>query len=90
VRDCLWLNRGVDHYPLEIAGCQGLGLVRHREALLDQGDQLLLAQPLAPIRHRRAIERQLVTEAQLAAEELAIDPMQMGGIGGDQVHGDAS
>ena len=30
----------------------GAGLVRHRQAFLEQRDELLLAQPLAPTRHR--------------------------------------
>src|SRR5207248_11610161 len=47
-------------------------LVRHRQALLEQSHQLLFAQPLAPMRQRGAIERQLVTEAQFTAEELII------------------
>ena len=43
MRDRLGLYRGVDHHPFEIAGCQRPGLVRHRQALLDQRHQLLLA-----------------------------------------------
>ena len=74
--DRLRLHRGVDHHPLEIAGRQRPGLVRHRQALLEQRDQLLLAQPLAPMRQRRTVERQLVAEAQFAAEELVIRVLQ--------------
>jgi hypothetical protein len=44
------LYRGIDHDPLDIAGRQRVGLVRHRQALLDQRHQLLLAQALAPMR----------------------------------------
>src|SRR5204862_7471266 len=51
---------------------EGAGLVRHRQALLEQSHQLLFAQPLAPMRQRGAIERQLVTEAQFTTEELII------------------
>ena len=40
------------------------------QALLDQRDELLLAHALAPARQRRAVERQLVTEELLAAEQL--------------------
>src|SRR5207248_10037783 len=40
--------------------------------LLEQSHQLLFARPLAPMRQRGAIERQLVTEAQFTAEELII------------------
>ncbi len=52
--------------PFEITRRQRPGLVRHRQALL------LLAQALAPVRQRRAVEQQFVAEAQLAAEELVI------------------
>jgi hypothetical protein len=51
-------------------------LVRHRQALLQQADQLLFAQALAPMGQRRAVERQFVTEAQFAAEELVIRVLQ--------------
>jgi len=61
-----------DYHPLEILGRDGAGLVRHRQALLHQRHELLLAQALTPTRQRRAIERQLVAEAQLAAEVLVI------------------
>jgi hypothetical protein len=50
MRDGFGLHRGVDHDPFEIAGRQRPGLVRHRQALLDQRYQLLLAQPLASMR----------------------------------------
>jgi hypothetical protein len=50
VRDRFRLYRGVDHNPFEIAGRQSAGLVRHRQALLDQRHQLLRAQPLTPMR----------------------------------------
>ena len=52
------------------------GLVRHRQALLEQRDQLLLAQALPPMRQRGAVERQFVTEAQFAAEKLVIRVLQ--------------
>ena len=48
--DRLGLHRGVDHHPFEITGRQRPGLVRHRQALLDQRHQLLLAQALALMR----------------------------------------
>src|SRR5437764_10973236 len=70
MRDCLRLYRRVDHNPLEILGRDRARLVRHRKALLDEGHQLLLAQALAPACQRRAVERGLMTEAQLAAKEL--------------------
>jgi hypothetical protein len=43
---------------------------------LDQGRQLLFAQTLPPMRQRRALERQSVTETQFAAEELVIRVLQ--------------
>ena len=49
VRDRFRLHRGVDHHPFEITGRQRPGLVRHRQAFLDQRYQLLLAQPLTPV-----------------------------------------
>jgi hypothetical protein len=49
VRDRFRLHRGVDHDLFEITACQRTGLVRHRQALLDQCHQLLLAQPLPPM-----------------------------------------
>src|ERR1700720_1641887 len=50
VRDRLRLHRRVDHHPFEIPGRQPAGLVRYRQALLEQGDQLFLAQPPPPMR----------------------------------------
>ena len=70
--DRLWLHRGIDRHPLQVLGTDGASLVRHRQTFLEQRDQLLLAEPLAPMRHRRSIERQPVAEAQLAAEVLVI------------------
>ena len=66
------LHRRVDHHTFEIPGRQCPGLVRHRQALLNQSDEVFLAQPLPPMRQRRALERQFVTEAHFAAEELVI------------------
>src|SRR5215472_16579119 len=63
MRDRLWLHRGVDHHAFEIPGCQCPGLVRHRQALLNQGDEVILPEPLPPMRQRRALKRQFVTEA---------------------------
>ena len=45
-----WLHRGVDDHPLEVARRPYPGLVRHRQALLNQRGQRLLTQPLAPKR----------------------------------------
>ena len=46
--------------------------MRHRKALLQQRRDLLLAQPLAPARQRRAIEWQIMQEHHLPAEVLEI------------------
>ena len=61
--DRLGLHGRVDDHPLQILRRQRAGLVRHRQALLEQRHELLLAQPLAPARQRRAVERQLMAEA---------------------------
>jgi hypothetical protein len=74
--DRFGLHRGVDNDPFKIAGRQRPGLVRYRQALLDQRHQRLRAQSLAPMRQRRAVERQPVAEAQPAAEELVIRVLQ--------------
>jgi len=76
MRDRLRLHRGVDHHAFEITGRQCPGLVRHRQALLDQRDELLLPQPLPPMRQGRAVEWQLVTEAHFTAEVLVIGVLQ--------------
>ncbi len=70
--DGLRLHRRIDDDALEIPGLDRAGLVRDRQALLDQRDELSLAEALAPTRQRRAVEGQLVAEAQLAAEVLVI------------------
>lgn len=72
MRNRLWLHHGIDRHSLQILGTDGASLVRHRQTFLDQRDELLLAEPLAPARHRRSIERQPVAEAQLAAEVFVI------------------
>jgi hypothetical protein len=72
MRDRLGLYRGVDRDALQILGLERAGLMRHRQALLDQGHELFLAQALAPARQRRAVEGQFVAEALLAAEVLVI------------------
>jgi hypothetical protein len=55
VRDRLLLYSGIYRNSLEIFGVDRLSAVGHREALLQQGGDLLLTQPLAPARERRAI-----------------------------------
>src|ERR1700722_10522433 len=72
MRDRLLLHGGVHHDPFEILGLDRPGPVGHRKAFLQQRDELLLAQPLAPAGQRRAIERQLVPEYYFAAEILEI------------------
>jgi hypothetical protein len=49
-RDRFLLHGGVHHDPFEIFGLDRPAPVRHREALLQQRGDLLLAQPLAPAR----------------------------------------
>jgi hypothetical protein len=48
--DRFLLHGGVHHDPFEIVGPDRPAAVRHREALLQQHGDLLLAQPLAPAR----------------------------------------
>ena len=72
MRNRLLLHGGVHHHALEILGLDRPGPMRHRKALLQQRRNLLLAQPLAPARQRRAIERRLVAEHHFAAEVLKI------------------
>jgi hypothetical protein len=68
----LGLDRGDNRDPLEVLGRQGARLMGDPQALLKQRRQALLAEPLAPARHRRAIEGQLVPEHMLAAEILEV------------------
>ena len=75
-RDCLGLHRGVHRDALQVLPRQRPGLVRHREALLQQGCQLLFAQALAPAGQRGALERQHVLEALFAAEVLVVGVLQ--------------
>jgi hypothetical protein len=67
--DGLWLYRGVDRDPLEVAAAQGAGAVRHLQALGQQQLQLL-AEPLAPVAQVRALVREGVLEELLAGEVL--------------------
>ena len=76
MRDRLWLHRCVDYHAFEIPGRQCPGLVRHRQAFLNQRDEVFLAKPLPPMRQRGALERQFVTEAHFTAEELVIRVLQ--------------
>ena len=70
--DVLLRHRGVDHGAGEVGGLRGPGLHRHRQALLQQRGQALLAHPLTPAGHRRTVQRQLVTKEFGAAKILII------------------
>ena len=61
--DGLGLHRGADGHPLEVLAGDRTGLVRDRQALLEQGHELLLAEALAPAAKRGALEGELVAEA---------------------------
>ena len=75
--DRLGLHGGVHRHPLQVLGLASAPvLCTDRQALLDQGHELVLAQALAPAGQRRAVERQLVAERQLAAEVLVIRVLQ--------------
>jgi len=50
MRDRFLLHGGGHHDPLETFGLDRPAAVRYREALLQQRDDLLLTQPLAPAR----------------------------------------
>src|SRR5262245_66664823 len=72
MRDRLLLDSGIYRNPFEIFGVDSPGAVGHREALLQQRYDLLLTQPLAPARERRAIKWQLVPEHHFPTEVLEI------------------
>src|SRR6266480_6239798 len=72
MRDRLLLYSGIYRNPFEIFGVDRPYAVGHRQALLQQRGDLLLTQPLAPARQRRAIKWQLVPEHHLPAEVLEI------------------
>ena len=72
MRDRFLLHGGVHHDPFEIFGLDRPAPMRHRKALLQQRDDLLLTQPLAPAGQRRAIKRQIVPEHHFPAEILEI------------------
>jgi hypothetical protein len=68
----LWLNRGVDNDAGQIGRLHRLGAAGHRQALLQQCNELLFPHALAPARQRGAVEHQPVLEELLAAEVLII------------------
>jgi hypothetical protein len=72
MRDRFLLHGGVHHDPFEIFGLDRPGPVCHRKALLQERRDLLLTQPLAPARQRRAVKWQLVSEHRFSAEILEI------------------
>jgi hypothetical protein len=72
MRNCLLLDGGIHHHALEILALDSPGPVCHRKALLQERRDLLLTQPLAPPRQRRAIERRRVLEYHFPAEVLEI------------------
>src|SRR6188472_3429452 len=72
MRNRLLLDSGIYRNPFEIFGVDRPGAVGHREALLQQSGDLLLTQPLAPARERRAIKWQLVPEHHFPTEVLEI------------------
>ena len=75
----LGLDGGVDGHSFEILRGESPGLVRHGEAFLQQGGEMLLAQPLAPARQGGAVKRQIMAEADLAAEELHVRAVEKAG-----------
>jgi hypothetical protein len=76
MRNRLGLHGRVHHHALQVLCSERAGLVRDRETLLDQRHQLFLTQALAPPCQRRAVERQLVAEAQFTAEVLVIGVLE--------------
>ena len=85
----LRLHRRIDDHARQVGRLDRLGPRRHRQALLDQRRELLLAHALPPACQRRAIEWQPVLEELLAAEELVIgvlDPALTQRLVGQVVH----
>jgi hypothetical protein len=72
MRDGLGLHGRVHDDSFQVLRLDRAGLVRDREALLDQRHERLLAQPLPPACQRRAVEGELVAEAQRAAEVVLV------------------
>ena len=69
--DRLGLHGGVHRDPLEVAGAQRAGLMRHPQALGQQKLELA-AEPLPPMAQVGALVRELVLEKLLAGEVLEI------------------
>jgi len=70
--DRLRLHGGVDNRLGEIGGLGRIRADRRCQAFLQQRIELLLAHPLPPAGHRRAIEGQFMAEELLAAEQLIV------------------
>jgi hypothetical protein len=88
-RDRLGLHCRVDDHLGKVRRLGRAGARRHVQALLNQRDELLFAHPLPPARQRRAVERRLVLEELLAAEQLEIrvlDPPLAQRLVGQVVH----
>jgi hypothetical protein len=70
--DRLVLHGRVDDDLPEVGGLGGSDAGGDGQALLDQRNQLVLAQALAPAGQRRTVEGELVAEELLTAEQLVI------------------
>jgi hypothetical protein len=70
--DRFLLDRGVHDHLLEVSGLGGSRAGCDGEALLDEGDQPLLAHPLAPARQRGTVKRGRVLEELFATEQLPV------------------
>lgn len=69
---CLGLDGGVDGDPLQIRRAKSAATMSGGQALLDQRCDLVGTHPLAPARHRGAIDRQNMLKERLASEKLEI------------------
>ena len=74
--DRLLLHGGVEDHLGEVGGLGRAGAGGDGQALLQERQQPLLAEALAPARQRRALERQLVLKELLATEQLEIRVLQ--------------
>lgn len=72
------LHRGIDCDALKLSLTYGLGLHSHRDRFGQQGVQIIRPDPLAPARHRGAVDRQAMLEMRLAPEGLEVGIFQPG------------
>lgn len=79
MRNGLGLHFGIDHHPFQVLGTDSRQSCAPPTDFPGSGDELLLAEPPAPARHRRSIERQPVAKTQLAAEVLVIGVLDPAG-----------